>query len=66
MTQIQTQLNTVTRPDGPASDLPELLASVLADAVGQGATDIHIDTWGERAAVRFRVDGVIPHRTMRF
>lgn len=62
MTQIQTQPDTVTRPDGRASDLPEPLAGVLTDAVTQGATDIHVDTWGERAAVRFRIDGVIRER----
>jgi type II secretory ATPase GspE/PulE/Tfp pilus assembly ATPase PilB-like protein len=38
--------------------LPEPLARILRDAVDQGATDIHLDTWGNRAAVRYRVDGV--------
>lgn len=62
MTQIQTELNITARPDGPPSDVPALLAGILADALGQGATDIHVDTWAEHAAVRFRVDGVIRER----
>ena len=38
--------------------LPDPLARILRDAVDQGASDIHLDTWGNRAAVRYRVDGV--------
>jgi len=48
--------------EGKPSDLPELLAGILEDAVQQGATDIHIDTWGLRGALRFRIDGVIHER----
>ncbi len=37
----------------------ELLSAVVAEAVAEGATDIHLDTWNERAIVRFRVDGIM-------
>jgi type II secretory ATPase GspE/PulE/Tfp pilus assembly ATPase PilB-like protein len=43
-------------------DFPEPLASILTDGVGQNATDIHVDTWGDRALLRFRVDSVIRER----
>lgn len=62
MTQMQTPPVVAARLSGPGTDLPEPLAGVLADAVEQGATDIHVDTWGDQAAVRFRVDGVIRER----
>ncbi len=42
--------------DNPA--LPQPLRGILAGALDQGATDIHIDTWGDRATVRHRIDGV--------
>jgi type II secretory ATPase GspE/PulE/Tfp pilus assembly ATPase PilB-like protein len=62
MAQIQTQSNVAARPSGPGTNLPEPLAGILADAVEQGATDIHVDTWGDRASLRFRVDGAIRQR----
>lgn len=62
MTQLQTQSNVAARPSGPGTSYPELLAGILSDAVGQGATDIHVDTWGDRASLRFRVDGAIRQR----
>jgi type II secretory ATPase GspE/PulE/Tfp pilus assembly ATPase PilB-like protein len=37
----------------------ELLSAVVQAAVGEGATDIHVDTWGNEATVRFRVDGML-------
>ena len=40
------------------SRYPEPLRSVLGGAVRQGATDVHIDTWGDRGTIRYRLDGV--------
>jgi len=37
----------------------ELLSTVIQQAVTEGATDIHLDTWGEEAIVRYRVDGML-------
>lgn len=37
----------------------ELLSAVVQAAVEEGATDIHVDTWGNEALVRFRVDGML-------
>ena len=59
MTQIQTQSKFGAPPSSPATNLPEPLAGILAAAVSQGATDIHVDTWGDSALLRFRVDAVI-------
>ena len=59
MTQIQTQSKFGAPPSTPAINLPEPLAGILAAAVAQGATDIHVDTWGDSALLRFRVDAVI-------
>lgn len=42
---------------GENSDLPQPLRGILVDAIDQGATDIHIDTWGNHATVRYRIDG---------
>jgi general secretion pathway protein E len=44
------------RLDAPPS---ELLSAVVQSAVTEGATDVHVDTWGESAMVRFRVDGML-------
>jgi len=43
----------------PKEVVPEPLAGVIARAVNEMATDVHIDAWGEQAALRFRVDGMI-------
>lgn len=59
MTRFQNQPSEPTRPGVPGADLPELVTEILTDAVEQGATDIHLDTWGDRGTLRFRVDGVI-------
>jgi len=45
-----------------AEPLPEALHGLVAEAVEESATDIHIDAWGHEAAVRFRVDGTIHER----
>jgi type II secretory ATPase GspE/PulE/Tfp pilus assembly ATPase PilB-like protein len=37
------------------------LADVIARAVNEAATDVHIDMWGQQAVLRFRVDGMIHH-----
>ena len=59
MTQLQNLPNIADRSGRSAPELAEPLAGVLKDAVAQDATDVHVDTWGEYAAVRYRVDGVI-------
>ncbi|HOW72792.1 MAG TPA: ATPase, T2SS/T4P/T4SS family [Phycisphaerae bacterium] len=46
----------LTNPDIPLP--PEPLARILREAVDQGATDIHVDTWGNHAVARYRIDGV--------
>lgn len=58
----QTESNVTAGSGVPGANLPELVAAILADAVDQGATDIHLDTWGDYGALRFRVDGVIRER----
>jgi type II secretory ATPase GspE/PulE/Tfp pilus assembly ATPase PilB-like protein len=58
----QTESNVTACPGVPSADLPELVAAIVADAVKQGATDIHLDTWGDYGTLRFRVDGVIRER----
>ncbi|HET9119318.1 MAG TPA: GspE/PulE family protein [Solirubrobacterales bacterium] len=44
-----------------AEDAPvvKLVHSVIADAVGRGASDIHFDTHREAMQIRYRVDGVM-------
>ncbi len=48
-----------------AEDAPviKLVNSVVADAVEQGASDIHFEPEGKEMRVRFRVDGVLTDRT---
>lgn len=49
-------------PQTPANltePLPQALYGVVEQAVQESATDIHVDTWGREAVVRFRVDGTI-------
>lgn len=58
MNQSLRNLDSYGPSDRDSPRLPEPLAGILREAVQQGATDIHVDTWGNRAAVRFRVDGV--------
>ncbi len=58
MTQSPRNLDSSGLPGQDGPRLPEPLARILCEAVDQGATDIHLDTWGNRAAVRYRVDGV--------
>jgi len=41
--------------DGP-------LFNLITDAVCESASDIHVDTWGSQAAVRFRIDGTVYQR----
>ncbi len=49
-----------------ASDLelptPGPLKATIGRAVMEGATDIHIDAWEDKAALRFRVDGLVHHK----
>jgi general secretion pathway protein E len=51
-------------PSSAGLDAPpsELLATVMQEAVTEGATDVHVDTWGDVAMVRFRVDGMLHER----
>ncbi|HEX8856724.1 MAG TPA: ATPase, T2SS/T4P/T4SS family [Thermoleophilaceae bacterium] len=48
-----------------AEDAPivKLVYSIIADAVTQGASDIHFDPEGKDMRVRFRVDGVVSDST---
>ncbi|MBX5470156.1 MAG: Flp pilus assembly complex ATPase component TadA [Thermoleophilaceae bacterium] len=48
-----------------AEDAPivKLVHSVIADAVAQGASDIHFDPEGRDMRVRFRIDGVVTDST---
>jgi type II secretory ATPase GspE/PulE/Tfp pilus assembly ATPase PilB-like protein len=56
---------TVTNPTGEvqSAELPEVLPDplfgLLSDAVRESASDVHVDAWGNQAAVRFRVDGTV-------
>ncbi|MBB6478485.1 GspE/PulE family protein [Spirochaeta isovalerica] len=47
--------------DRLANDAPviNLVNSIIMDAIGKGASDIHIESFPERASVRFRVDGLL-------
>ena len=38
---------------------PERIFAIVAQAVAESATDVHIDTFGAGATVRFRVDGLV-------
>jgi general secretion pathway protein E len=58
MAQSPRNLDSYGQADQDGTHLPEPLAGILREAVGQNATDIHVDTWGNHAVVRFRVDGV--------
>lgn len=62
-------MNTATREvernlvsEGTAESLPQALNGLVDQAVKESATDIHIDAWGNQAALRFRVDGTIHER----
>jgi type IV pilus assembly protein PilB len=48
-----------------AEDAPviKLVNSIVADAVEQGASDIHFEPEGSEMRVRFRIDGVLSERT---
>ncbi len=55
----------VTEIKESADDAPviRLVNSVIAQAVGDGASDIHFEPDGRDMRVRFRVDGVLAERT---
>lgn len=62
-------MNTATREvetnvvsQGACESLPQALNGLVDQAVKESATDIHIDAWGNQAALRFRVDGTIHER----
>ena len=49
------------------NELVKLVNKVIVDAFNQGASDIHIEPYEARSAVRFRLDGTVhnvaePHR----
>ncbi|MBN2658732.1 MAG: type II/IV secretion system protein [Spirochaetales bacterium] len=53
--------------DKLANDAPvvNLVNSIIIDAISRGASDIHIESFPERATVRYRIDGIlIPNRTI--
>lgn len=41
------------------ADVPDMLGIVIANAVKQQSTDIHIDPHGEKIRLRFRIDGMV-------
>jgi type II secretory ATPase GspE/PulE/Tfp pilus assembly ATPase PilB-like protein len=45
--------------DAVGNMVTQPLFGVIAQAVNESATDIHIDTWEQQAALRFRVDGMV-------
>jgi len=49
------------RPAEPAGDTPvvALVDSLMKDAVGRGASDVHIEPYDESVRIRFRIDGVL-------
>ncbi len=51
----------VSEMQASAADAPviKLVYSVLAQAVGEGASDIHLEPEAEELRIRFRVDGVL-------
>jgi type IV pilus assembly protein PilB len=56
------------RPDGEAVDPTEenvigIVDYLIAKAVRQGASDIHIEPLANRVRIRYRIDGVLVHRT---
>jgi type II secretory ATPase GspE/PulE/Tfp pilus assembly ATPase PilB-like protein len=58
MTRSYSTAETVWTPTRESYPFPQPLRGILASAVEQGATDIHVDTWGNRGTVRYRIDGV--------
>jgi type II secretory ATPase GspE/PulE/Tfp pilus assembly ATPase PilB-like protein len=46
-------------PAASQEALPDPLFGLLSDAVREAASDVHVDAWGNQAAVRFRVDGSV-------
>ncbi len=47
-----------------ATDIAQLLQSVLSDAVANGASDVHIEPTAEGTSIRDRVDGVLLQRAL--
>jgi len=48
-----------------ADDAPaiRLVNSIIAQAIGDGASDVHLEPQGNEMRVRFRIDGVLSERT---
>src|SRR3954451_20370569 len=61
----QEELSEVTDIRETAEDAPvvKLVNSIIAQAVEDGASDIHFESQGRVMRVRFRVDGVLQERT---
>ena len=47
--------------DGGAAPVVSLLDQLFADALTQGASDIHLEPEARRCIIRYRVDGVLRH-----
>jgi general secretion pathway protein E len=46
----------------PAAPLPDAITGILAEALMEGATDVHVDSWSGGAALRYRVDGAVQEK----
>lgn len=57
MAQPPRHLDTYGPPGQDSPRLPEASAGILREAVDQGATDIHVDTWGNHAVGRASGNG---------
>jgi type IV pilus assembly protein PilB len=49
----------ITQDDASATPVVKLTNLIIRDAIGQGASDIHIEPGRRMGAVRYRVDGVL-------
>ncbi len=45
--------------EAPEAPIPAALAGIVARAVAERATDVHLDAWTGAASLRFRVDGKV-------
>ncbi len=65
MEEVGDDIASVTEIRESAEDAPiiKLVNSIIAEAVGDGASDIHLEPEGRDMRVRFRVDGVLRETT---
>ncbi len=51
---------TATKEDAP---MRRILSTIIRDAIGSGASDIHIENTGKSVRVRYRIDGILETKT---